>query len=581
MTNSPDPGAQGLQLVSKVVGPLPLLNTFLERLRIDHFLSKYVAAGDRRQKLVPGIGLGVLMRNILLSRRPLYGLAEWAQRFDAALLGLPSEAPEFFNDDRVGRCLDALFRSDRASLMTEIVVHAVGEFDLELSELHNDSTTVTFTGQYPDAHGTAVRGRATHRITHGVNKDHRADLKQLLFVLTTTADGSVPIWAHVDHGNTSDDVTHIGTWETLRKVSGTANFLYVADCKLCSTKNLAHIARQGGRFVTVIPATWREHADFHAWLRTHDAPWVELLRKPNARRQVDGPPDIYRGHEAPLRTAQGYRVVWIWSSQKEALDRGVREHRIAAAEQALQALSARIGQPRSRLLTVVQVTEAVQAILHEKQVERWIKTDFIVVEQARFTQAKPGRPGPQTGYVRHLHQLVSLRWQPDVQALQDEARTDGIFPLITNDEHLSMTDVLIAYKHQPALEKRHQQFKSVLDVRPMMLKNHMRIEAFLFLYFLALLTEALIEREMRQRMQKLGIKKIPLYPEERPCAAPTTERVFELFEDLRRHRLVDGDGHVCQRFYDALTETQRTVLRLLQLPQKQYLLSAEQPGDLA
>jgi len=576
MTRSSDPG---LRLVSKVVGPLPLLNTFLERLRIDHFLGKYVAAGDRRQKLAPGIGLGVLLRNILLSRRPLYSLAEWAQRCDAALLGLPSEAPEFFNDDRVGRCLDALFRSDRASIMTEIVVHAVGEFDLELSELHNDSTTVTFTGQYPDANGTAVRGRETHRITYGVNKDHRADLKQLLFVLTTTADGSVPIWAHVDHGNTSDDVTHIGTWETLRKVTGTPNFLYVADCKLCSTKNLAHIARQGGRFVTVIPATWREHADFYAWLRTNDAPWVELLRKPNARRQVDGPPDIYRGYEAPLRTAQGYRVLWIWSSQKEALDRGAREHRIAAAEQALQALSARIGQPRSRLLTVEQVTEAVQAILREKQVERWIKTDFLVVEQARFTQAKPGRPGPQTGYIRHMQQLVSLRWQPNVQALQDEARTDGIFPLVTNDENRSVTDVLIAYKHQPALEKRHQQFKSVFDVRPMMLKNHMRIEAFLFLYFLALLTEALIEREMRHRMQKLGIKKIPLYPEERPCAAPTTERVFELFEDLRRHRLVDGDGHVRQRFYDALTDTQRTVLRLLQLPQKQYLLSAEQPGD--
>lgn len=578
MTNSPDPGA-GLHLVSKVVGPLPLLNAFFERLRIDHFLGKYVAAGDRRQKLAPGICLGVLLRNILLSRRPLYSLSDWAKRFDAALLGLPSEAPEFFNDDRVGRCLDALFLADRASLMTEIVVHAVSQFDLALSELHNDSTTVTFTGQYPAANGTAVRGRATHRITRGVNKDYRADLKQLLFVLTTTADGSVPIWAHVDHGNKSDDVTHIGTWETLRKLSGTANFLYVADCKLCSTKNLAHIARQGGRFVTVIPATWREHADFHEWLRTHEATWVELLRRPNPRRQTDGPEDIYRGYEPPLRTAQGYRVLWIWSSQKEALDRGAREHRIAAAEQALQALSARIGQPRSRLLTVEQVSDAVHGILRDKQVERWIKTDFLVVEEPRFTQAERGRPGPKTAYIRHMHQLVQLRWQPQVQALKDEARTDGIFPLITNDENLSMTDVLLAYKHQPALEKRHQQFKSVLEVRPMMLKNHTRIEAFLFLYFLALLIEALIEREMRQRMKKLGLKKIPLYPEERPCAAPTTERVFELFEDLRRHRLVDNDGNVRQRFYDALTEPQRTVLRLLQLPQKQYLMTDEQSGS--
>jgi hypothetical protein len=32
--------------------------------------------------------------------------------------------------------------------MTQIVVHAVQEFALDLSELHNDSTTVTVTGQY-------------------------------------------------------------------------------------------------------------------------------------------------------------------------------------------------------------------------------------------------------------------------------------------------------------------------------------------------------------------------------------------------------------------------------------------------
>lgn len=219
------PSDQNLQLVSKVVGPLPLLNSFLERLQIERFLGKFVPAGDRRQRLAPAVGLGVLLRNIVLARRPLYGLAEWAQRYECALLGLSTDAPEYFNDDRVGRCLDALFLADRATLMTEIVVHAVEEFNLRLTELHNDSTTVTFTGQYSQADGTPARGRPTHRITYGVNKDHRADLKQLLFVLTTTADGSVPIWAHVDHGNTSDDVTHIRTWEALRKLSGAANFL--------------------------------------------------------------------------------------------------------------------------------------------------------------------------------------------------------------------------------------------------------------------------------------------------------------------------------------------------------------------
>jgi hypothetical protein len=76
--------------------------------------------------------------------------------------------------------------------MTEIVVHAVEEFDLDLTQLHNDSTTVTFTGQYLEANGKPAQGRPTHRITYGVNKDNkdfRPDLKQLLFILTPTGLG--------------------------------------------------------------------------------------------------------------------------------------------------------------------------------------------------------------------------------------------------------------------------------------------------------------------------------------------------------------------------------------------------------
>jgi len=33
-------------------------------------------------------------------------------------------------------------------------------------------------------------------------------LKQLLYLLTTTAEGAVPIWCSVEHGNPPDDKTH-------------------------------------------------------------------------------------------------------------------------------------------------------------------------------------------------------------------------------------------------------------------------------------------------------------------------------------------------------------------------------------
>ena len=43
-------------------------------------------------------------------------------------------------------------------------------------------------------------------------------------------------------------------------------------------------------------------------------------------------------------------------------------------------------------------------------------------------------------------------------------------------------------------------------------------------------------------MRSLNIKKLPLYPKQRPCAASTTEGLFEPFVDLQCHRLVDTDG---------------------------------------
>jgi hypothetical protein len=46
-------------------------------------------------------------------------------------------------------------------------------------------------------------------------------------------------------------------------------------------------------------------------------------------------------------------------------------------------------------------------------------------------------------------------------------------------------------------------------VRPVLLKSHLSIGAFLFLYFLALITKALIERDFRDRISKLDINKLP------------------------------------------------------------------------
>jgi hypothetical protein len=246
MTTMTTPGQFTLE--SQNLGCLPIVNFFLTRIGLADHLQAYLANDDARLRLTPATVIALVVRNLVVGHRPVYALGEWAGAYDPGMLGLAAGDAEMLNDDRVGRTLDKLFDADRASLITATVLAVIADFDVATTQLHNDSTTVTVTGNYPDADGRERGGKPTPAIRHGHNKDFRPDLKQLLFILTISADGAVPIAYRVADGNTPDDVTHIPTWDQLRALVGSAGFLYVADSKLCSKQAMSHIASHGGRF---------------------------------------------------------------------------------------------------------------------------------------------------------------------------------------------------------------------------------------------------------------------------------------------------------------------------------------------
>jgi hypothetical protein len=85
-----------------------------------------------------------------------------------------------------------------------------------------------------------------------------------------------------------------------------------------------------------------------------------------------------------------------------------------------------------------------------------------------------------------------------------------------------------------------------------------------------MLTEALIEREIRTSMSTQGLAGIPLYPELRNCPAPSAPRILEIFDDVQRHQLIDHDGQIVQTFEPELTDLQQQVLDLLHIPASVY-----------
>src|SRR3970282_1776018 len=143
---APPPGPWRLE--SRTLGALPVVNHFLDRLQLEALLSRYVSHRNRRLRLPPATALALLLRNVLLGRAPVYALEEWATPFEPAQLRLSAAQVSLLNDDRVGRALDELFDADRASLLTEVVVRAVQEFGVDLQQLQNDSTNVTFSAEY-------------------------------------------------------------------------------------------------------------------------------------------------------------------------------------------------------------------------------------------------------------------------------------------------------------------------------------------------------------------------------------------------------------------------------------------------
>jgi len=559
-----------LALESRRVAGLPLVNAVLDRLGLDHLLA--VAVPDRG-RLTAARSLGVLLRSIALhDRQPLYTLVEWASLVEPALLGIEAGDAAALNDDRVGRALDRLFDADRAALMTELVLRTLREYAVDTDQLHNDSTTLTLTGDYRGADGTAVRGKPTLEITYGHNKDHRPDLKQLLFILTISADGAVPVHYRAMDGNTADVATHIDTWDTLRGLAGRPDFLYVADCKLCSSASLAHIAKQGGRFITVLPRNRREDRWFREFVQVHEPPWEVALRRPNPRRKT-GPEDVWRVVEADLPSKEGYRIVWVWNSLMAAEDADGRQARIEKAWMGIERLQTRLQGKRCRLKLRQKVEEAATKALEEARAERWVRAEVSERVEPVFRQEKRGHPGPKTRYLRKSKTIFSVLARVREDVVEADARTDGMFPLITNCRDLLLRQILEAYKFQPKLEKRHEQLKSVQDLAPVWLKSISRIEALLFLYFVALLVHALIEREVRRGMVRDKVESLPLYPEQRECSAPSTERILDLFAPLQRHRLRQADS-LLQTFEPQLSPLHEQVLALMNLTPATFRLKA-------
>ncbi|MBD3335302.1 MAG: IS1634 family transposase [Candidatus Eisenbacteria bacterium] len=542
------------------LGPHPIIRHYLQRMNWRGILRGCLGAG-LRQGLDHAEVLAVLVHNVLVSRGPMYRIREWAERIEPEALGLTGPQVRRLNDDRLVRSLEALAGERGRSVFFRLALRAIKDFELQVPRIHFDTTTVTFFGQYESS-------RSEPRITHGVNKDHRPDLKQLLFGLNVTSDGAVPLLHHIFSGNRTDDSVHVRNLDLLRTLLGTEDFIYVADSKLCTRENLEHVAAYGGLFVTVLPRTRKEDQLFRQQVRTGSVRprWRTILRIPSSRR-ADDPADVYASTRAgPQETSEGYRIIWIRSSQKAELDRRARLERIRRAELELKDLAHKVGsrQLRSRRA----VLQRVEKELRRHKATGWLDVRVATITELEQRHLRRGRPRPGDPVRTIRRRRLQLDIQRNRRAIHQESRTDGIFPLVTNIQDRAKREILEIYKYQPYVEKRFALTKSEYGVTPVFLKKPVRVAGLLHVYFAAIMLSALLERQVRVEMKARRIPKIPILPEGRWTATPTTPRILENFTEVAWHEYREGERIVS--FPVKLTRTQELILELSDVPKTLY-----------
>ena len=110
--------------------------------------------------------------------------------------------------------------------------------------------------------------------------------------------------------------------------------------------------------------------------------------------------------------------------------------------------------------------------------------------------------------------------------------------------------------------------KGPLTIVPVFLKDPLKITAYIYVAYMALLLWKCMEAVMRQNQAQLGFS-LP-YPNQRLQPAPTTKRLKEILTPIEVIHWYDEHG-VLHRSRCELTLVQRQALRLLGMDSRRFV----------
>ena len=488
-----------LGLVADQIDQLGLIDLIDNRLPIQGAGSK-ISMGERVAGIILN-GLGFIDTRLYLfpdffTKKPLSRL--FGREIDAA----------WFNDDSLGRCLDAISGYGITKLFTELSFSIAKNKKLLGKSAHFDTTSLQVEGDYAN-YADDCGSQATP--AHGYSKSHRFDLKQMILNLATTGKSNFPIWMEAHSGNSSDKKilpTAIAKMNALcQQLKEAESFLYVAD--------------------SAVYENILQHSEKLKWLSRVPST-IGVAKKLISR--LDSTLDWFNlsnGYQCHIELIEygGIKQRWALIFSEQAYNREIKTlvKQIAKAQESLNKtwwhLSNQIFKSED---------DAIKAAKLLERKMQYHKVTYQIIEIKK--NERKGRPAKNT-QLKTVGYKVEYTLLEDIEKIDSMKKTKGRFILATNELDalvLSDSEILTEYKAQSGVERGFKFIKdNSFQVDSIFLKTPHRIEALMMLMTLCLMVFGLTQYQIREAL----VLNNETLPDQRrkPTQKPSLKWIFFLF----------------------------------------------------
>jgi hypothetical protein len=363
------------------------------------------------------------------------------QGFDQSAMGdLLGTGFAVAEKDRLYRCLDRIVEH-KAALFDHLRQRWQDLFQARFDVLLYDLTSTYIEGE----------GEGIPKAKHGYSRDHRGDCRQVVIALVVTPEG-FPLAYEVLAGNTSDRTTLRGFLDKIEAQYGRARRVWVMDRGIPSEEVLAEM-RTGGRQVFYLVGTPRSK------IQQYEKQWLELPWQ-KVRESV----------QVKLFAQDGELYVLAKSAGRHAKERAMRRRKLVRLLKTLRKLR-RSAPARDQLLLRMGAAK--------KEAGRAF--GFVPIDL------------PQEG---EEVTRQTFTFQLDKEKLQKAERRDGHYLLRSNLLGEKPDVLWELYILLTQIEAAFRTLKSELGLRPIYHQVEKRVEAHIFVAFLAYALSVTLRRRL-------------------------------------------------------------------------------------